>query len=534
MFHRVSLLALVTLLLLGLSLSACQAPTPTLVPTQPPAAQEAVAETQAAPTEVPPTEAAPTQAPPTPTEVEQAQPVLTVVGKPLTLADLQALEQVAVDVEGESYTGVRFLDVIEAGGVTAETLIMVASDGYSSYVDVADLTDQSLLAYNQSGGVDVVLPGASHSQWVQDLVELQVVAAEDTQESASESSTAQPEPAPTLAGGPIELTDSAGQTLKLDSLPQRIVVVGRGPHMVLHLLYMFPDARERLVGMESKSATSNDFARVVDPDLGDRTILAANPGPEQIAALNPDLVIMRGTMIDPMGESLAQIDIPVLYVWMETPEHFIQDVENLGAVLGNPQRAEEIVSYYQTRLDRLAEGIAGIGEDEKSRVLLLEYNDRNGEVAVRVPAKSWIQTVEVQTAGGAPVWLESAAPTDGWTVVNLEQIAVWDPDKIFLVIWYTLDPEQVLATLKADAKWSALKAVREDQLYGFPTDIFGWDSPDPRWILGMQWLATRIYPDRFADLDMTEEVYQFFGQLYGMDQAAIDAEIMPKVKLDVH
>ncbi|NLG50146.1 MAG: ABC transporter substrate-binding protein [Chloroflexi bacterium] len=451
-------------------------------------------------------------------------------GKPLTMTDLNALEQITTEIEDKSYTGVRFLDVIEAAGVTAGKLVMIASDGYSSYVDVADLTDESLLAYNENGRLNAVLPGASRSQWVQDLIELQVAPEVEAQPTGAE---AEAKPVPTLAG-PIELTDAAGQTLKLDSLPQRIVVMGRGPHMVLHLLYMFPQARERLVGIESKSATSNDFASVVDPDLNTRTVLAANPGPEQIAALKPDLVIMRGIATEPMGESLSQIGIPVLYLWMETPEYFMQDVENLGAVLGNPQRAEEIKSFYQTRLDRLAEGIADMSEGEKSRVLLLEYNDRSGEVAVRVPAKSWIQTVEVETAGGAPVWLESAEATDGWTVVNLEQIAVWDPDKIFLVIWYTLDPEEVLATLKADAKWGALKAVREDQLYGFPTDIFGWDSPDPRWILGMQWLATRIYPDRFADVDMTDQVYAFFEQLYGMDRAAIDAEIMPKVNLDVH
>ncbi len=212
----------------------------------------------------------------------------------------------------------------------------------------------------------------------------------------------------------------------------------------------------------------------------------------------------------------------------------MKDVTNVVAILGNPKRAEEIVAYYQSRLDRLAKGTAGIGEDQKPRTLLLEYSDRGGEVAVQVPAKSWIQTIEVETAGGAPVWLENAEPTDGWTVVNFEQIAVWNPDKIFVIVWYTLDPAQVISMLKADAKWGTLKAVQDDQIYAFPQDIFGWDSAEPRWILGMQWLATRIYPDRFADLNMTEELYSFFGEMYGMDKAVVDAGIMPKAKLDVH
>jgi len=37
-----------------------------------------------------------------------------------------------------------------------------------------------------------------------------------------------------------------------------------------------------------------------------------------------------------------------------------------------------------------------------------------------------------------------------------------------------------------------------------------------------------------ADLNMADEVHQFFSQIYGMDESAVDAQVMPKVKLDVH
>jgi len=145
-----------------------------------------------------------------------------------------------------------------------------------------------------------------------------------------------------------------------------------------------------------------------------------------------------------------------------------------------------------------------------------------------------MQTVEVETAGGRPVWLDSAAPTDGWTVTNLEQIARWDPDKIFVVVWYTMDPQEVIDGLKADPQWSQLRAVKNNEIYAFPQDIFGWDQPEPRWILGMTWLATRIHPDRFQDIDMTAEVMAYFSELYGMDEAAIKRDILPTVRMDVH
>ena len=46
----------------------------------------------------------------------------------------------------------------------------------------------------------------------------------------------------------------------------------------------------------------------------------------------------------------------------------------------------------------------------------------------------------------------------------------------------------------------------------------------------MTWLASKIHPDRFADLDLMDEVSQFFAQMYGLDQAAVQVHILPNLK----
>ena len=332
----------------------------------------------------------------------------------------------------------------------------------------------------------------------------------------------------------IELVDAAGQTVAFGELPRRIVVVGRGPHMVLHLLYMFPEAGERLVGMEKKGGTVSDFLPLVDPALEEKVVLETNPNAEQIAALEPDVVIMKNTMVDQLGKTLAEIGIPVVYVNLETPELFFKDLDNLGMLLGNEERAREIRNFYSSRLQRFQEVAGSLSEEDKPRVLLVEYSDRGGAVAVQVPAKSWMQTIQVQVAGGNPVGLEAVQLTDSWTVTNLEQIARWDADKIFLVVWYTLNPREVISSLKTDPRWSELRAVKNNELYAFPSDIYGWDSPEPRWILGMIWLAAKMPPHLFADIILEEEFYSFFEQMYGLDRVVFADHIMPAVQLDVH
>jgi iron complex transport system substrate-binding protein len=137
----------------------------------------------------------------------------------------------------------------------------------------------------------------------------------------------------------------------------------------------------------------------------------------------------------------------------------------------------------------------------------------------------------VEIAGGIPVW-EEATSSGGWTIVSFEQIAVWDPDKIILIDYFH-DPRIAVAELVEDVKWQALSAVQTGELYAFPGDFLSWDQPDTRWILGLQWLASVIHPDRYADFDLVSDVRSFYEELYGVDAATFDTEILPLITGDI-
>ncbi|MCX6561472.1 MAG: ABC transporter substrate-binding protein [Candidatus Aminicenantes bacterium] len=336
-----------------------------------------------------------------------------------------------------------------------------------------------------------------------------------------------------IGQSPLAFTDAAGRQVKLAGPPRRIVVIGDGPYILAHLLYMFPEGRARMIAMERKGRTASEFLPLVDPEFAKKTFLDPNPGPEQIAGLHPDLVLTRGSVPDPKAESLAAIGIPVAQLGLETPAEYERDLKTLGLLLDNPKRAEEIAAYYRGRRTAVESGLAGLADAAKPRVLLAMAIARAGKVAVQVPARSWMQTLQVQAGGGLPVWLDSAHPATGWTVINLEQIAAWNPDQIYIVFWHSMDPGKALEDFKADSRWAALKAVRVGRLMAFPADIYGWDTPDPRWILGLTWLAARIHPDKFPSYDAGAEMDLFYGTLYGMNHAEVEAKIKPAVKTDL-
>jgi iron complex transport system substrate-binding protein len=340
-----------------------------------------------------------------------------------------------------------------------------------------------------------------------------------------------PTAVPTETPTDLTLTDALDQTITFDAPPQRIVAAGKSVLTVVNTLYLFPEAGQRLVGVVVGQQPLGEFISLVDPTWDQKITLAPDAGPEQIAPLQPDIVLLRSFVADSLGRPLKELDIPVVYFDLETPEQYFRDVAVMGQLLGNATRAEAIRDFYQSRLDHIEQTVADLSTEQRPRVLLVQYSDQGGEVALKVPSTAWIQTTEVELAGGAPVWKE-AAPSGGWTVVNFEQIAVWDPDQIF-VVSYQADSAQVVAKLKANPQWQALQAVQSGAIYGFPGDIFSWDQPDPRWILGVTWLAGKIHPDRFPNLDVEREAVAFFSQMYGMDEAAVEASILPSLKGNV-
>jgi len=327
------------------------------------------------------------------------------------------------------------------------------------------------------------------------------------------------------------ITDALGRELDFEQPPQRLVIAGRASSLLANALYLFPEASQRIVGIEDRTQSASPILPLIDPDPGDKIFFERNAGPEQIAPAQPDVVILKSYMAESLGEPLEIVGITVVYLDLETPEQFFRDIGIIGKLLGNSERAREVQSFYQQRLDIVKEGIADIPDIQRPSVLMIQYSDKGGDVAFKIPPASWLQTTMVELVGGEPVWTE-ASETGGWTIVNFEQIAAWDPDQIY-VIYYPGDARPITDDLKSDPLWQAIKAVQQEQIFAFPGDYLSWDQPDTRWILGLSWLFTKVHPELADDVDIMQEVNQFYEQLYRLDQETIQAEVNPDLNGDL-
>lgn len=328
----------------------------------------------------------------------------------------------------------------------------------------------------------------------------------------------------------ITLTDASGIELSFSTPPERIAIAGRASQMIIHAAYLYPEAVERVAGIEQRAQRKISMLPLVDPDFESKTQLERDAAAEQIAPIQPDAVLMKTFMAERLGDPLGQLDIPVVYMDLETPEQFLRDVSSIGDLFDNPERAEQVETFYKTRMEQVKSALEGLKPEDRPGVLLIQYDTRSGDAAFNVPPESWLQSQMVELAGGEPVWLE-ATEAGGWTVVNFEQIAAWDPEMVFVVNYFD-DPGPVVAELRQDPKWAALRAVQENKIFAFPGDYASWDQPDTRWILGLQWLAAAIHPDRFESLNMLDEVQTFYEEMYALDAVVFEEQVLPLITGD--
>ncbi|RPH61862.1 MAG: ABC transporter substrate-binding protein [Chloroflexi bacterium] len=323
----------------------------------------------------------------------------------------------------------------------------------------------------------------------------------------------------------VTITDALNREVTLPAAPQRIVLIGKAIFMIADAAYLFPSAAERILALGDAGQGSGNFIKLIDPDYPAKQVIDKEASAEQVAALQPDLVILKSYLAESVGAPIEALGIPVVYIDFETPEQYSRDLAILGKVFGDDARAAEIAAFYQNKMNEIAQTVK---DAPRPRVLVLYYNEKDGNVAFNVPPLGWIQTQMVEMAGGEPVWAD-ANPAKGWTQVTLEQIAAWDADQVFVISYLKLATD-VVDGLKADPNWQAIRAVKENQLHAFAADLYSWDQPDPRWILGLTWLAGKLHPNLFPALDMTAEAQTFYQSLYGLDKAFVEQNIVPTFK----
>ena len=325
----------------------------------------------------------------------------------------------------------------------------------------------------------------------------------------------------------ITVEDSLGRTVELPGVPERIVLAGRATIMLVDALYLFPDVSDRVVAVGVTNQGIGDFFPVVDDNPDEKARLGRSAGPEEVLAQNPDLVILKSQMRESLGTALETAGARVLYLDLETPEQYNQDIRTLGTILDQRDRAEEIVGHFEERVEALLQATEGV---ERPEVLLLSFSNQEGGTSFSVAPEGWMQSRQVILGGGEPVWY-GAALSPGWNQVDFEQIAAWDPEVISFLSYRSSSVEAIEAIME-DPLWGELRAVQNGEVYALPADYYSWGQPDTRWILVAEWFAYLLHPELFRQ-PFEVRILAFFEDFYGVRATEYYQEIAPMLTGDL-
>ncbi|MCD6548567.1 MAG: ABC transporter substrate-binding protein, partial [Thermodesulfobacterium sp.] len=92
--------------------------------------------------------------------------------------------------------------------------------------------------------------------------------------------------------------------------------------------------------------------------------------------------------------------------------------------------------------------------------------------------------------------------------VSIERILLWNPDVIFIWGYAGYTPEWILN----NSQWEHIKAVKNKQVYKLPH----WSTWSPRVALVALYMAMKIYPEYFKDINFEKIADNFYRKVFGI------------------
>jgi iron complex transport system substrate-binding protein len=235
---------------------------------------------------------------------------------------------------------------------------------------------------------------------------------------------------------------------------------------------------------------------------------------EALVALRPQVIFANTEFHKADKEQMERAGLKVFAIKSETIEESFEAVRLIGQVLGCQDKARGYLNDCRHLLKLVEDRTKDIPDDKRLKVM---FAGPKGIYTVATGAM--IQTDVISRAGAENV----AAGLKGfWCDVSPEQVAVWNPDVIFLGSSkgaYGVDEVYRCAQFKT------VSAVKQKRVYAFPSNIGWWDFPPPHCVLGVLWAAKAMYPDRFPDIDMLKTADAFYAKYRGHTFTALGGKL---------
>lgn len=327
----------------------------------------------------------------------------------------------------------------------------------------------------------------------------------------------------------ITIVDHAGNEVTLSKEIDRIVTTSIYPFA--SVVTMFLGSADKLVGIHpvSYSAAVNSTLGTIFPEIANAStgfMTGSDLNIEELIKLEPDVVFYSaGNMAE--KELCDSAGIPAVAVsataWdydvIETYDHWI---ELLSQIFPEQDKTAVVSSYSREIYDMIQERVADIPEEERTRALFLFQYD---ESAMITSGKHFFGQYWATAGGGINVAQDLPAENSNATI-NMEQVYEWNPDVIYITNFTPTQPEDIYNNAIGGDDWSSVTAVQAGRVHKMPLGSYRTYTPGTDTPLTLLWMAKTLYPDLFADIDLEQEVKEYYQEIYGVELSDEDISAM--------
>ncbi|HJJ47021.1 MAG TPA: ABC transporter substrate-binding protein [Methanocorpusculum sp.] len=286
---------------------------------------------------------------------------------------------------------------------------------------------------------------------------------------------------PVAAFTPVTITDATGTVITISEEPQRIISLTPSVTEILFAI----NAGNRVVGCAENSDYPVEAAQL--PIISSYAKFSM----ERILSLNPDLLIGEKTLV-PYGDVsyLKEHGCTVLLIKSEDVSTAMENFITIGKAVGCVSNAENLVNTIQNELQLVTDTISKLSVKKPTVAHLLHCDP------FFVSGKNTIQDVLITAAG----CVNAFSNVPRWSIVNLEQLIVTNPDIILINANMGMGEkaDAVIDTYFGNSsRFKTLPAYKNNKIYLIDGDLV--DCFGPRLIHGVKSIAKIAYPDIFGE-----------------------------------
>lgn len=322
-----------------------------------------------------------------------------------------------------------------------------------------------------------------------------------------------------MAGTASEITvqDSYGKPVTVKTPVNRLVTLDR---MIAENAQVI-GIGDKIVGIDENTVNRG----IILPEISKMKNVgsADEPDIEALVALKPDLIAHNQYFDEELMKKLKAAGLtPLSMIYHGDIQNSLGYSKVLGYLAGSPESADEYVSWMGGTLGSIHDKVAGLSEDERTKVIYL-YPRKSGALGSGGNECPTIKTLQFL---GANTMTDNTKDTKGKVMdtasyfeIDPEVVIAKNPEAIVMedfdeALGYGFTDkaaaQTVLDRIKTRVGFNNLDAVKNNKVYLLDVNIVSHSN-----CLGALYMAKALYPDQLRDVDPyaihQEYVTRFLG-----------------------